>query len=242
MRPRTVSVLAALAALLVASAARAQEPAIDLPKALEVEAGDAVEIKSNCKQLTWAVVPPGGLVLFREYDPDAAKVILRVLPKSRGPFTLVVCGALGDRVKMATCVLTLKGEPLPGPPGPGPQPVPPPPADPLAQKLQAAYGAAPAAEAATRDADRQRLATLYRAMVEHCDNPDSRTLADLLADLKGESSRQVPADRLVELRRAIAAEIAAALGKSPSAPLTPESRRAAADLFGRIAAALLQLK
>lgn len=140
--------------------------------------------------------------------------------------------------------LIAAGPPQPMPPGPGPTPPPvpppaPPPADPLTVKLVAAYQLDTRA-AAAKESDRLDLVELYRQAADLAGKAEVATTAGLVARIQA-ASKALGIDGLVDVRRAIAAEVAAALG-TDDAPLTADSRAKAAAVFGRIRMALEAVK
>lgn len=134
--------------------------------------------------------------------------------------------------------LVVPGPPDPMPPAPGPTP-PPAPVDPLVRKLQSAYtlDARPAAE---RDADRLDLIELYRQAADLAGQAEVATTAALVQRIQA-AAKALGVDGLVEVRRAIAAEVAGQLG-TDDAPLTADSRAKAAAVFTRIHNALKEVK
>lgn len=138
--------------------------------------------------------------------------------------------------------VVVPGPPQPMPPGPGPTPPPvppPPPADPLVTKLTAAF-ALDARAAAAKETDRLDLVELYRQAADLAGKAEVTTTAQLVARIQA-ASKALGIDGLVDVRKAIAAEVAAALG-TDDAPLTADARAKAAAVFGRIRAALEQVK
>lgn len=137
--------------------------------------------------------------------------------------------------------LVVAGPPQPMPPGPTPPPIPPPtpPADPLVLKLTAAF-ALDTRPAAAKESDRLDLVELYRQAADLAGKAEVATTAGLVARIQA-ASKALGIDGLVDVRRAIAAELAASLG-TDDAPLTADSRAKAAAVFGRIKAALEAVK
>ncbi len=120
-------------------------------------------------------------------------------------------------------------------PAPKPKPPEPKPADPLRDRLKAAFDADP------EQLDKRRghaldLAALYREAAKLSADPAVGTSGDLLARVRDAGRALVGADALREVRRAAGAELGALL--PTDAPLTDEQRRAAAGLFTRLSAAL----
>jgi hypothetical protein len=146
------------------------------------------------------------------------------------------------------------------PPGPGPQPPEPKPADPLQQKLRAAFEADPAPEpgkyldaggrdlfpqadaAERKKAARRALAELYRQTVATCKKPSVATPEDLVAIAAGSAAQMVgPTSRerpgaLAGVRGLVAEELAGLLPNND--PLTPDQRERTAELFRKAAEAL----
>lgn len=134
-------------------------------------------------------------------------------------------------------------QPLPLPPGPGPTPPPTPPpvppSDPLVLKLQAA------ADLDTRDPAKKRtdlldLVELYRQATDLAAKAEVTTTGELVARVR-QASAILGIEGLTDVRRVIAAELAAGIGTA-DVPLTADSRKAAAIIFTKIKAALEQVK
>jgi hypothetical protein len=94
---------------------------ITLPEKLDAKTNrlGVIEIKSTAKDLAYIVVPSADIDLFREYTSDPAVIRLRFLPYRDGDFSLVVAGALADKVSQKVCVITSSGA-VPPPPPPSP--------------------------------------------------------------------------------------------------------------------------
>ena len=142
--------LPVVAALLLAAApftpARAGDPppaptpAVKMPAEVKIPPGRlaSIVIESNGKLTKFGCLSPE-VDIFREYDPDAGKIRVRVIAYTPGKYAIYAYTAQGDVPSdMTVCWLTV-GEPdKPVPPVP---PVPPAPADPLTLALKAAYKA-----------------------------------------------------------------------------------------------------
>lgn len=122
------------------------------------------------------------------------------------------------------------------PPKPPAPPKPPEPADPLKQKLADAYKAAAGTEEQKREWVLD-LAALYRQAKKAASDPSLATAAALRKKLGEVSASLIGPDSLVEVRKAIAGELAAILPAS-DAELTAEQRAAAVALFAKLAVIL----
>lgn len=126
--------------------------------------------------------------------------------------------------------------PAPQPPAPPPPAPPAPPPDPLRERLRAAYEA----DGDPRKADRaQDLAALYREAARLARSPEVRTSGALLERVRAAASGLVGPDALRGVREAAARELAAVV--PADVVLDDDRRRALADLFERLAAALASL-
>lgn len=135
----------------------------------------------------------------------------------------------------------------PGPPQPQPSdpdkpkpPTPPPPlpVDPLVQRLQLLYDA-DTRDAAKKSADRLDLIELYKQAAAVAMKFDVTTTGDLVKQVQA-AAKALGIDGLTDVRKAIAAELQAAFPTDEL--LTSESRAKAATIFGKIKAALEQVK
>ena len=119
--------------------------------------------------------------------------------------------------------------PLPPPPAPEPKPV-----DPLKAKLKAAFDAD-----SSTSTDVLKLAVLYRKAANLArDKTKVLTTAELLQRVRDVGEGLVGPDVLVKVRKLAGTELLAALGKSDDTPITDDERKAAADVFTRLAAIL----
>lgn len=137
-------------------------------------------------------------------------------------------------------VLVVVGTPAPPTPTPpGPTPTPPLPIDPLAARLQSLY----TADALTTAKGEQLadLVELYSQAAKLAADAAVPT-ASALAEQVKKASDKLGILGLAEVRKAISAEVAAALPADRTAPLTAEGRERMASVFTRIAAALKAVK
>lgn len=120
-------------------------------------------------------------------------------------------------------------------PPPGPKP-PPTPNDPLRERLRAAYEADPA-PAAAKSETRKDLAELYRQAARLTLDDSVKTAGDLLGRVR-KAAETIAPGALVGVRKVVAEELVRVLPADAAEELTPTHRKAAADLFGRLAVAL----
>ena len=120
---------ALLALLWFAAASSAQS--ITMPDAKDAKTNRmaCVEITTTCKDVNLAGdgADTPDIYVFREFDPDPTIIRLRFVPYKDGVYSLIVAGALGDKIAERTCTITAAGRP------PGPNPPPPPPVPPSGQ-------------------------------------------------------------------------------------------------------------
>lgn len=125
--------LATLAALLLATAAPAQVPKVPATLEIAPKKLGRLAIDANGGKVKFVVVG-GPVESFREYDPNPDLVVLRIWSDTPAVAYLVAWSAKDSLPsEAAVCTITIGDKPTPGP-TPGP-------ADPLTQKLQAAYAA-----------------------------------------------------------------------------------------------------
>jgi len=226
--------LLALMIALVPVAPVFADPMIQLPERIEAKPGRllVLEAVTTGKMLRWVSLSDGADVV-----PYLEHKALFVAP-TEGEYRVLVYTALGDVPSPPAICVVVVGKPRP--PGP-PKPVPTPPQpsdDPLIRTLRPLY-----------DADRNpakaeqiiALIALYREAVRFAEIAELRTTAELAARLKTAAGVLLPPDALPTLRRAIGDEIGKGLGTDAEKPLTPEVRRQAAELFGRIATVLEEI-
>lgn len=187
---------------------------------------------------------------LRSFDGGKSAAFVAPAP---GRVKVIVTGPDGTPSRVVVVV----GNP---PPGPGPKPPDPKPADPLKEKLRAAFDADPAPEpgrhldadgrdlfpqadaAERKGAARRSLAELYRQTVATCKKPAVATPEDLVAiaassaaQMVGPTSRERPG-ALAGVRAVVAGELAGLLPSND--PLTADQRDRTAELFRKAAEAL----
>jgi hypothetical protein len=156
-----------------------------------------------------------------------------------GRYRLVVIPKDGDPIRVAVLVGKVD-PPAPQPPEPGPQPKPPAPPEPssLGKRFQAEY------EKDARQLDKRRmdladLIELYKQAADLAADTTVTSTGQLVGRVR-DASRVLGIDGLADLRRAIAAELIAALPSDE--PLTAALRTKAAETFTRIRSALQEVK
>lgn len=231
----TTALLAALAAAAPALAGDVRK--VDPPAPTDwqvIQADPVLTLLQADKPGAWELLDAAPTASLRPIADGKFAAFAAVAP---GQYRVVVTSADGPtRLKVV-----VPGPPQPLPPGPGPQPPSPPPApiDPLVQKLTAAF-ALDTRAAAAKESDRLDLVELYKQAAELAGKAEVLTTSQLVQRIQ-QASKALGVDGLVDVRRAIAAEVAAALG-TDDAPLTADSRAKAAAVFGRIKTALESMK
>lgn len=230
--------------LLLVAAMFAGDVPLKLPEEVKSKPG-LVFIKAETAgvNVRWVLLDAGPSFIPAELLKDPRTAVVLCLEPGR--YRLLAYTGKGDEVSepaIATIVIEGKGPTPPGPTPPGPTPPPNPvPPDPLTAKFQAAFSAD---ASATKAAALSSLVGLYQAMAEHTrEDRTMTTLGDVLGDLQRTAKKQsLPADVLVELRKQIAAEVAATIGTNPALALDAALRTRAVDAFTRIAEALGRVK
>lgn len=222
--------------MLLAAPASAAPPTLSVTPA-SAKSGDLVTVASSAPAKFRVPVPvltsPDGRSVAFFVPVGGVQVV--AAPTDPAPLADVAVIAVGT------------GDAPPAPPTP---PAPPPnPTDPLTLRLKAAYDADPTAAARKPEA-RKNLAALYRAAGEYCtkmrpppapDKPPTEyvyaTAGDLFRGLK-EASVTMAAGDLMDVRKLVAAELSRCLPTDTDEALSAGHRKAAADLFAKLAAAL----
>jgi hypothetical protein len=119
---------------------------------------------------------------------------------------------------------------------PLPNPVPPAPTDPLKQKLKGAFDSA-AGTGQQKGEWAKDLAALYRAAAKLTADPSITTAAALKLKLKEAAASLIGETALVEVRKVVAVELANVLPTTET-ELTEVQRKAAAELFAKLASLL----
>jgi hypothetical protein len=224
--PRSAPALPAVLAL--AAAAAAAPPAVKLPAEATAAPGRIIRLAADTpgKAVCWAIASDDAdLIPF-----PGGKVALFSSPKPGRYLVLAWTAAADEPGEAARCVVVV-GDPPPGPP---PTPPPGPPADPLRRRLADAYAADP--DPGKGEA-RKDLAELYRQAAAVAADPAVRTAGELNARVR-KAAESLAAGKLPGVKRIAGEELARALPADAGEDLTPTHRKAAADLFGRLAAAL----
>lgn len=219
------------------------------------EPGDFIPLTCTTTgaRVKWRAVTDG-LKLFDDLpDLIAQKEALASACKP-GRYEFEVWSAISNEPTAIYRRVVVVGSPGPNPPAPvPPTPVPPVPVPPvpvppapeptseLAKKLQACWAADPT-NMVVKTSQRALIVGLYEAMVGHAKNEKVATTGDLLGDLKVQAAEMLLPTALIECRRIIGAEVAAALGTDPATVLDAPLRGKAVDVFGRIAKAMAEVK
>jgi hypothetical protein len=209
---------------LVFAALAAGPPVISLPPQVEAQAGRIVKLAAatDGKLVRWQLATDDAdLIPF----PDG-KTALFCSPKA-GRFVVFAWTAAGDEPsEAAKCVITVTDL----------APVPPPkPVETLAAEFKKLLAGDSNLE---KLAHLIQLAALYREAVKYADSSEVKTAGDLANRIRAAAGSLIPNDSLVALRKRIAEEIAKELPVETDSPLDAATRRKAAALFLRIAAAL----
>lgn len=65
----------------------------------------SVTIKSDGKATAYTVVPIEGVDIFREYDPDASVIKLRLLSYANGTYYIIASTTLNDKIATKICMV-----------------------------------------------------------------------------------------------------------------------------------------
>ena len=153
-----------------------------------------------------------------------------------GTYRVLGYTAQGDKPSPPAICSVFVGQPAPpGPPGP---PSPPAPGDPLADSLKGIYGGLQDGKKASKAAI---LAKAYRAGIPYCSDPSIKTAGDLYLGLKA-LTRELSSDDLKPIRERISEELGKILPMDSSVVLEPHHKKAASELFARLASILEGLR
>jgi hypothetical protein len=247
--PALLSILSGLAAAAPPSVAEVPKPEAGKVTEIKVAAGCLVVVAAEPAS-EWQLLDEADGADLRSFENG--KYAAFAAPAARR-YRATVTGPDKSRA----VVVFVVGNP---PPGPGPKPPEPKPADPLKEKLRAAFEADaapeagkyldaggrdlfPQADAAERKkAARRALAELYRQTVATCRKASVATPEDLVAiaassaaQMVGPTSRERPG-ALAGVRGLVAEELAGLLPTND--PLTADQRERTAELFRKAAEAL----
>lgn len=213
----------ALLTLALAAAGDPDPPAVSLPAEVQARPGRIVTLTAATagKQLQWLTTADDA-----DLVPLAGGKSAVFVSPTPGRYLVLAWTAAGDVPSPAARCWVVVGGPAP-------------PADPLRAELKALVAADRGPDKLTHLA---QLAAVYREAVQFADRPGVRTAAELADRIKVAVSALLPSDSLVSLRKRVAEEIAKQLPLDADKELDPTSRKAAADLFARIAAALEDAK
>jgi hypothetical protein len=246
-------------ATLMSKSAAPAPPAIVLPATVKGTPHDPVTITAETagKRVRWRCASKS--IRLIETDDLTTKKQVIVTACRVGKYTLECWTSVNDEPTPIYSTMLVVAEPdtppqpdptPPAPPGPGPvpptpptPPVPPPPAppSPLTAKLQAAYDS-DKGETKVKQSQRTLLIGLYQQMAEHAKDSKLTTAGELLSDLKTVADGMLVKTALIEARKVISAEIAAAIGTDQSARLDPSLRQKAVNVFANIAKSMSEVK
>ncbi|WP_439627464.1 hypothetical protein [Gemmata sp.] len=217
---------------LVAHAVAAAPPAVvevprgDPAKWAEVRAERGRILRLSAEPASkWLLIDDAAADLF---PADGGKIADFATPTD-GRYKLVVTAPDGSAARVVVVV----GD------GPAPDKKP---ADPLVARLRAAYDADPERDLAKRQAHAKDLAAVYGVVAKAARNPDLGTAKAFIAFAKESATKMVDLDapdgvrNLAGVRDVVAKDLAAIF--PGDGPLTDDQRRAAAELFTKLAAAL----
>lgn len=206
-------------------------PTIKLPDKVTIPAGKFCEIKAETtgKTVKWIVLTKG---LSVHVCGDGQTIVVTGLP---GIYDVVAYTSLNDVLSEPARVTIVIGDPPP-PPAPPVPPAPPTPPDPLKAKLAAAFAAAAGTAEQKREWAKD-LAALYRAAAKLSIDPTITTASMLKSKLSVAAETLIGDMALVEVRKAVAGELAAVL-PATDGELTSDQRTAAASLFSRLSTIL----
>jgi hypothetical protein len=240
-------------------ASRSATPPVEPPEAIvvpaEVKGAPLSAIRINAVtdgvKVRWRAVDSGLLLI----DGADSKVQTVVACKP-GKYRIECWSAIGgEPTAIYLVTVTVSGpdpEPIPPPPlppvpPPGPDPPlpnpprpPTPPVDPFQAKCQAACDA-DAAAAATKRGQLSLMIGLYQEMTKHSQDATITTTGDLLSDYRKVAASMLSPTVLIELRKLIAAEVAATFG-TESAALDAAMRAKATALWDRLAKTLGEVR
>lgn len=217
-------------------AANGQAAEIELPKEKTGQPGQFVALTAltEGKAVLWVPLDAGLTVFPADLLRDS-KTFVAIAPKA-GRYRVLAITAIGDTPHVAETTLIIGDAPNPGP---GPDPIPPPTPD-LAKKFQAAYDAE---KSPAKRGQLVNLIGLYSAMIDHAKDRSIDTTAALLGDLKKVAAELIQPNILIDLRKAISAEILLVLGEPGAATALDDATRArAVAVFERITKSLGEVK
>jgi hypothetical protein len=192
------------------------------PAWTEIRADPILTVLTAPAAARWVLVDDGA-----DLRPDADGKSAAFAAGKPGRYRILVIAGDGEPARVAVIVGA-----VPGPDGPPPND------DAFLRRLQTAFDL-DSREAAKRTADRLDLVELYRQAADLAERPEVTTVAALVARIR-EASKLLVVEGLADLRKAIAAELAAAF--PIDAPLDEATRSKVRALFLKLSAALKSLK
>lgn len=208
--------ITALLALLFAG----PPPAVALPAELPARPGRMVRLDADTSgtHVAWLLAADDAdLIPF----PDGRSALFCAAKPGR--YAVYAWTAAGDVPSPAARCVVVVGEP------------PAPPVDPLAADLKELLDSHHSPE---KFANAAQLAAVYREAIRFAETGDVKTAGELSGRIRSAAASLLPADALVSVRKRIAEEIARAMPTDPASPLDESTRKRAAAVFARVAAAL----
>ena len=231
MGERTVIRCAADVFLLLSLTSTVYGQSVKLPETVKVEVGRlaSVKIEYDGDEVKWTVAPQ--LDSFREYDPDAKVVRLRLIGYVRGSYEVKAVTCKDKKLSdFAVCVIVIGDGPTPPIP-----PVPPPtPPDQLTSLISEALRF-------ETDADKVQLknslAALYRQGAVTANDLRILTWGQLFTTMQQDATARQVRGKLLKVQTVIAAHLNENLPNDPNRSLAAE-RAKAAEVFLKVAVAL----
>lgn len=230
-------------------------PEVSLAEEFYGEPGELIELTAQTTgaRVRWRSLDVG-LSLIDDLPDLIARKEVRAIACASGKYRVECWSAIGNEPTRIYRTVVIVGKPGPGPNPPTPvppdptpptpvppTPVPPAPTSELARKLQACWSA-DTTNLVVKTSQRALIIGLYEAMADHAKNEKITTTGELLGDLKTQAAAMLLPSALTECRKAISAEVAAALGTDPATVLDVAFRLKAVDVFNRVAKAMQEVK
>lgn len=123
--------------------------------------------------------------------------------------------------------------------GINPPDIPPDPEDPLTKGIEALWGAL---QEPDREANRLKLAAVYKRAAQIALNPEITTVGALYAAMRDESAKLLPPTALKAIREKAGEAVTEVAPTAPAAKLTPGIRSKISEVYGRLAKIVEGLK
>lgn len=218
----------------------AQAQSVKVPPKLEATANrlSTLNVEWDGDDIKWTY-DDKNLAVFREYDPDSKKIVLKVLPYVNNailPIKFIVCKdkKLSDFV--TTEVVVGKAPPVPPPPGPDPPP------DPIDDPLTKAYNTALSKETASDKLESvKKLVAVYQEISDNAEKSEVKTWGNVFSMFNQYRDKVSVRTSIMEVQKVSQELMKSRFSDDEDKTLSVDDKKLIKDTFKRMAESLKPL-